>query len=113
VRSLLADPGLRRLAARYWRTGAAELIRSRSERLLLDDVRRLVPELRPEDLVRSGSGIRAQALAPDGTLLDDFAFARSPRAVHVLNAPSPAATASLAIAEQVADELDRVCAEHT
>lgn len=111
VRDLLADPGLRRLAARYWRTGAAELIRSRSARLLLHDVRRLVPELGPEDLVRSGSGIRAQALAPDGTLLDDFAFARSPRAVHVLNAPSPAATASLAIAEQVADELDRVRAD--
>jgi L-2-hydroxyglutarate oxidase LhgO len=112
VRSLLSDPGLRRLAARYWRTGAAELVRSRSERLLLADVRRLVPELRAQDLLPSGSGIRAQALAPDGTLLDDFAFARSPRAVHVLNAPSPAATASLAIAETVADELDDLIAQH-
>jgi L-2-hydroxyglutarate oxidase LhgO len=104
--ALLRDQGLRRLAGRYWRTGAEELARSRSRRLLLADVRRLLPDVGPEDLVRSGAGIRAQALAADGSLLDDFAFARSARGVHVVNAPSPAATASLAIAERVADELD-------
>jgi L-2-hydroxyglutarate oxidase len=106
--ALAREPGLRRLAARYWRTGAAELLRSRSERLLLADVRRLLPDATAEDLRPSGAGIRAQALGRDGTLLDDFAFATSPRAVHVLNAPSPAATASLAIADVIADRLDQL-----
>jgi L-2-hydroxyglutarate oxidase LhgO len=110
VRSLAGDPGLRRLGARYWRTGASELARSRVASLALRDARRLLPELGPGDLVGSGAGIRAQALAADGTLLDDFAFARSPRGVHVVNAPSPAATASLAIGEVVADELERAMA---
>jgi (S)-2-hydroxyglutarate dehydrogenase len=98
--------GLGRLAGRYWRTGAAELLRSRSTRLLLADVRRLVPEVDRADLLIAEAGIRAQALSPDGRLLDDFAFGTSPRAVHVLNAPSPAATASLAIAEVVTDRLE-------
>ena len=106
--ALARDPGLRRLAARYWRTGATELLRSRSERLLLADVRRLLPDVGAADLRPAGAGIRAQALDRDGTLLDDFAFATSPRAVHVLNAPSPAATASLAIAEVIADRLGRL-----
>ena len=106
LRGMVAEPGLWRLGARYWRTGAEELARSRSERLLLRDVQRLLPEVGPGDLVRAGAGIRAQALTADGTLLDDFAFARSPRGVHVVNAPSPAATASLAIAGVVADQLD-------
>lgn len=108
ARALARDRGLWRLGARYWRTGAEELARSRSRRLLLADVRRLLPEVGDQDLVRSGAGIRAQALSADGTLLDDFAFARSARGVHVVNAPSPAATASLAIAERVADELERI-----
>lgn len=106
--TLVGDRALWHLAARYWRTGGEELARSRSHRLLLRDVRRLLPEVGPDDLVRAGAGIRAQALAADGTLLDDFAFATSPRGVHVLNAPSPAATASLAIAEVVADRLEQL-----
>ena len=105
VRDLLTDPGLRRLAGRYWATGAAELARARSRRLTTRALQRLVPDLRATDLVPSGSGIRAQALRPDGTLVDDFEFAESPRAVHVLNAPSPAATAALAIGEEVARRL--------
>lgn len=108
TRALLRDPGLRRLARRYWKTGATELVRSRSSRLLLRDVRELLPEVQPQDLVPSSSGIRAQAMAPDGSLLDDFAFASSHRAVHVLNAPSPAATASLAIGGVVTDRLVEV-----
>ena len=80
-------------------------MRSRSRRLLLRDVRRLLPEVEAHDLVPSSSGIRAQAVDATGRLLDDFAFADSPGAVHVLNAPSPAATASLAIAEVVAQRL--------
>jgi L-2-hydroxyglutarate oxidase len=103
--ALAGDRGLWRLARRYWRTGAEELARSRVRRLLLADVRRLLPEVGDDDLVRGGAGIRAQALAADGTLLDDFAFARSPRGVHVVNAPSPAATSAMGIAEVVADEL--------
>ena len=102
ARALAGDPGLRRLATRYWRTGAAELVRSRSRRLLLRDVRRLVPDVGDADLLPAEAGIRAQAVAPDGTLLDDFAFGSSHRAVHVLNAPSPAATASFAIGDVVA-----------
>ncbi len=102
---LARSPALRGLARAYWRTGAQELVRSRSTRLLLRDVRRLLPEVEAHDLVPSSSGIRAQAVDATGRLLDDFAFADSPGAVHVLNAPSPAATASLAIAEVVAQRL--------
>jgi L-2-hydroxyglutarate oxidase LhgO len=102
---LARDPGLRRLATRYWATGAAELVRSRSVGLVARELRRMVPEVRAHDLVPAGSGIRAQALRPDGTLVDDFEFAVSPRAVHVVNAPSPAATASFAIGRTVARRL--------
>ncbi|HHQ49382.1 MAG TPA: FAD-dependent oxidoreductase, partial [Acidobacteria bacterium] len=65
-------------------------------------VQRLVPELGDDQLVRGGAGVRAQALAPDGALLDDFAIVRGERMVHVLNAPSPAATASIAIGRTIA-----------
>lgn len=106
--ALARDRGLWRLAGRYWRTGAEELARSRSHRLLLRDVRRLLPEVDAEDLVRSSAGIRAQALDRKGRLLDDFTFARSEHGVHVINAPSPAATASLAIADRVVDELEQI-----
>lgn len=106
TRDLVTSRGLRVLARRYWRTGLDELVRSRSPRRLLAEVRRLVPELEPADLVPSSAGIRAQAITSAGALVEDFAFATSPRAVHVLNAPSPAATASLAIAAHVADRLD-------
>ncbi len=101
------------LARKYWRKEVGEIHRSLSRRAFLEALRRLCPELTSDDLERSGSGVRAQAIAPDGTLLDDFAFADSPRAVHVLNAPSPAATASFAIAETVADRHDRVLASST
>ncbi|MFM7063479.1 MAG: L-2-hydroxyglutarate oxidase, partial [Actinomycetes bacterium] len=92
VLELARDPGLRRLGARYWTTGAAELVRSRSVALVARELRRMVPDVRTSDLLPAGAGIRAQALRPDGTLVDDFEFAVSSRAVHVVNAPSPAAT---------------------
>ncbi|MFM7067957.1 MAG: L-2-hydroxyglutarate oxidase [Actinomycetes bacterium] len=111
ARALLADRALRRLAARYWTTGAAELLRSRSVRLVARALQRMVPDLRTEHLRPSSSGIRAQALRDDGTLVDDFEFASSPRAVHVVNAPSPAATASLAIGRVVTDRLAAVMAD--
>ncbi|GJM38052.1 MAG: hydroxyglutarate oxidase [Acidimicrobiales bacterium] len=99
------------LARRYWRKEVGEIHRSLSRRAFLTALRRLCPDLTKADLEPSGSGVRAQAIAPDGTLLDDFAFADSPRAVHVMNAPSPAATASFAIAETVADRHERVVSE--
>lgn len=91
------------LAGKYWRKEVGEIHRSLSKRAFLKALRRLCPELSRDDLEPSGAGVRAQAIAADGSLLDDFAFADSPRAVHVMNAPSPAATASFAIAETVAD----------
>jgi L-2-hydroxyglutarate oxidase LhgO len=79
----------------------AELGRSLSLHSFANSLRRLVPELRDEDLEPGGAGVRAQAMTADGQLLQDFAFVRRPRALHVLNAPSPAATASLAIADEI------------
>lgn len=99
----LAFPGFWAMARRHWRTGAMELARSLRPSAFAQSLRRLVPALRREDLVRGGSGVRAQALEREGRLVDDFRFAQSERAVHVLNAPSPAATASLAIGRRVAD----------
>ncbi|MEA2604750.1 MAG: (S)-2-hydroxyglutarate dehydrogenase [Acidobacteriota bacterium] len=95
-------PGFWRLAARYWRTGAYEVRRSLLKGAFVRDLQRLVPEIRPADLHRAGSGVRAQALDAKGGLVDDFRIVRSERAVHVLNAPSPAATASIPIGEEIA-----------
>ncbi len=98
----LAWPGFRRLAMRYWRMGLAEQWRSLSKAAFVRSVRRLVPEVRGEHMRRGGAGVRAQALAPDGKLLDDFHIVRGAGMVHVLNAPSPAATASIAIGRTIA-----------
>jgi L-2-hydroxyglutarate oxidase len=105
VGATLRWPGTRRLVRRWWRTGARELSHALSSRLLVREAARYVPEIGPADVRRGPAGIRAQALGRDGALLDDFLLARTGRAVHVLNAPSPAATASLAIAEMIADEV--------
>jgi len=105
---LLAYPGLWRLLARHWRSGAAELLRDRSRRLLLRSLRRYLPEVTPDDLRPAGCGIRAQAVSPGGRLIDDFVLWSRPRLVAVRNAPSPAATAALAIAQLVADEVESV-----
>ncbi len=99
----LAFPGFWRLARRHWRTGLAETWRDVSKRSFLRELQRFVPELRAEDLRFGPSGIRAQALRADGTLIDDFSLAQSPRVLHVRNAPSPAATASLAIGRVLAE----------
>jgi len=94
--------GFLRLARRHWRTALSEMHRSWSKRAFLGSLRRLVPELQRADLARGGAGVRAQAVEPDGSLSDDFRILEGPRAVHVLNAPSPAATASIAIGRHVA-----------
>ena len=93
--------GLWRFLGAHSRMSVAEMRRSISRRRFADSLRRLVPELRDDDLERGGSGVRAQAMSADGKLVQDFAFVQSPRALHVVNAPSPGATASLAIADEI------------
>jgi len=98
-------PGLWRLARRYPRTALDEVARSLSRRRFARSLARLVPAVGREDLVRAHAGVRAQALLPDGTLVQDFLIETAPNQVHVLNAPSPAATCCLEIAKYVADQV--------
>ncbi|MFD4508621.1 L-2-hydroxyglutarate oxidase [Streptomyces sp. NPDC058457] len=102
VAGTLAWPGSWALARRHWRYGGGELLRSVSKKAFTTAVRRLLPAAEEGDLVRTAAGVRAQAVLRDGTLVDDFLIKEAPRAVHVLNAPSPAATASLPIGREVA-----------
>jgi L-2-hydroxyglutarate oxidase len=95
--------GFWRMARRFWLTGAYEMYRSLSRRAFWHALRKLVPEVGFHDIVPAGAGVRAQAVAPDGKLVDDFFIRRAERMVHVLNAPSPAATASLAIGQSIAE----------
>lgn len=106
VSDSLAWPGLWRLGRRYWRTGITEVARSVSDKRFLASLRELVPELPDGCLRPSHAGVRAQALHRDGRLVDDFYYERGIRQVHVLNAPSPAATASLEIGRRIADEVE-------
>src|SRR5580658_959557 len=101
--SALAFPGFWRMAAKHWRSGLNEFQRSFSKPASVRALQRLVPELRGEDLLPGGSGVRAQALRRDGTLVDDFQFVQSGNALHVLNVPSPAATASLLIGRAIVE----------
>jgi (S)-2-hydroxyglutarate dehydrogenase len=103
---LVRSPAMRRLARAHWRTGAGEVLRSISTRAMVRALQQLVPEVASADLVRAGSGVRAQAVGPDGTLVDDFVIDADGPIVHVLNAPSPAATASLAIGRHVVGALE-------
>ena len=105
LRETLRSPGFRRLARKHWRMGAGETVRDISTRLFVASARKLLPELEVGDVVPGPSGIRAQALAPDGTLVDDFVFHEADGVVHVRNAPSPGATSSLAIASVIADRV--------
>jgi (S)-2-hydroxyglutarate dehydrogenase len=95
--------GLWRMAGRYWRTGLGEFHRSWSKAAFVRALQKLVPELTSDDIVPAGAGVRAQALAPAGNLVDDFHIVPAERMIHVLNAPSPAATASLSIGRTIAD----------
>ncbi len=99
--SALAFPGFWRMAAKHWRSGMGEFHRSFSKPAFVRALQRLLPELRSQDLVPGGSGVRAQALRRDGTLVDDFQFVPSGKMLHVLNVPSPAATASLVIGRTI------------
>jgi L-2-hydroxyglutarate oxidase len=105
VLAILRHPGTRHLVRRHWRAAVGEVRRSLSRRAFARAVQRLVPAIDAADLHPAPAGVRAQALAPDGTLLDDFVVRETPRAVHVLSAPSPAATASLEIGRILAERV--------
>lgn len=104
----LAFPGFWRLAGRFWKIGAAEYRRSLSKRAFVASLQRLVPEVGMQDVARGGAGVRAQAVDRDGKLVDDFRIITAGRMVHVLNAPSPAATASLSIGKVVGEEVGKL-----
>lgn len=99
--------GFRRLAMRHWKTGIGEMHRSLSKAAFVKALQKLMPCLKSSDLVRGRAGVRAQAVSPDGKLVDDFLIQKSDSAIHVLNAPSPAATASLAIGQTIVDQVER------
>jgi (S)-2-hydroxyglutarate dehydrogenase len=101
----LTFPGLWRFLGRHKRMSWQELKRSFSRKLFCESLGRLVPEIRTEDLAKGGAGVRAQAMSPGGELVQDFCLVQRSRALHVLNAPSPAATASLAIGEEIAAQV--------
>lgn len=104
----LVFPGFWRLAGRLWRVGLAEYRRSFSKGAFVSSLQRLVPEIQAADVVRGGSGVRAQAVGHDGRLVDDFHIVTGERMVHVLNAPSPAATASISIGRMIAGEAGKL-----
>ncbi len=106
--AILASRGMHRLARRHWRTGVAEVGRSASKHLFVAAARRYVPELRSSDVIRAPAGVRAQALDADGSLVEDFRLSESGNVIWVRNAPSPAATSSLAIAEELVTRM-HVC----
>jgi L-2-hydroxyglutarate oxidase len=101
----LSFSGLRRFLAKYPKVCWNETRRSFSRALFCKSLQKLVPEIQPEDLTTGGAGVRAQAMTPEGALVEDFHFVEGPGELHVVNAPSPAATASLAIGEEIAERL--------
>jgi L-2-hydroxyglutarate oxidase len=105
LRETLAWPGTRRLMARQWRYGLGEIGRAASKRAFVAGLRRYLPELSARDVVAGPAGVRAQAVARDGALVDDFVISETEGALHVRNAPSPAATSSLALAREIADRV--------
>ncbi len=101
----LSYSGFRKLAGKYWKTGMGEMWRSASKRAFVKALKELVPAIEVEHLTEYPAGIRAQALQPDGSMMDDFAYKESKRIVNVVNAPSPAATSSIAIGGNIAEKL--------
>lgn len=101
----LSWPGFRKVALKYWRTGLGEYYRSLSKAAFTKALQKLIPEVRETDLVPAGAGVRAQACDRTGGLLDDFSIVEKSRVLHVLNAPSPAATSSIAIGETLCQKI--------
>ena len=104
IAGVLSFPGTWKLARKFGRTGLDEVLRSFSRKRFAESLARLVPAVGEADIVRAEAGVRAQAMLPDGSLVDDFLIETAPRQVHVLNAPSPAATSALEIGRHIADE---------
>jgi L-2-hydroxyglutarate oxidase len=98
-----AWPGFRKVAAKYWKTGMGEYYRSLSKAAFTKALQKLIPEIKEEDLVPGGAGVRAQACDRTGGLIDDFLILEDQHCVHVCNAPSPAATSSLSIGKTVSE----------
>ncbi|QDV19697.1 L-2-hydroxyglutarate oxidase LhgO [Gimesia panareensis] len=98
-------PGFLKMACKYWKTGLKEMWRSFSKPAFVEALQRLIPEIKSEHLEAAPAGVRAMALGPDGSLIDDFLFDESDRMINVLNAPSPAATSSLRIGQTIVDLL--------
>ena len=107
VIGILGYAGFWRMARRQWRAGVRELNRSFRKGVFVRSLERLIPEVTADDLAKGGAGVRAQAVARDGALVDDFRIERRPGAVHVLNAPSPGATCSLVIGRHIVDLAER------
>lgn len=105
VVDVLGYPGFWKLARKHWREGAQEVVRSLSKRAFVRSLQQLIPEVQADDLVPSAAGVRAQALTGNGSLVDDFLIVRGSRSMHICNAPSPAATASLAIGRAVVEQM--------
>ena len=105
IAETLRYKGFRTLAIKYWQTGIGEMHRSLRKPAFVKALQKLIPSIKATDLKPGRAGVRAQAVARDGNLVDDFLIQRNDRAVHVLNAPSPAATASLAIANHIVDQI--------
>jgi L-2-hydroxyglutarate oxidase LhgO len=103
----LTFPGFVKLATKYWQVGAGEMYRDLVKTAYVGALQRYIPELTADDCVPGPAGVRAQAMAADGSLVDDFVFDGSEGIVHVRNAPSPAATSSLAIGKHIADDVER------
>jgi len=101
----LTFPGFWKLAGRYYREAIREMVRSMSKRVFVKSLQQLIPEVAEDDLVPTDSGVRAQALMSDGKLVDDFLMVTGKNSIHVCNAPSPAATASLEIGRFIANQL--------
>jgi len=99
---VLAYPGFWKLSSKYWREGLEEMVRSASKAAFVKSLQQLIPDIRADDLVPAPAGVRAQALRPDGGLVDDFHIIEGDRSIHVCNAPSPAATASIEIGRHIA-----------
>ncbi|UBV44332.1 L-2-hydroxyglutarate oxidase (plasmid) [Deinococcus taeanensis] len=113
LREVLTNPGFRALARRHLREGAMEMMRSWSKATFVRSLQRLIPEVTADDIVPCAAGVRAQALTPEGKLVDDFLLIDGPNALHVCNAPSPAATSSLEIGRAIAARVPAAPRRHT
>ncbi len=105
TKEALTYPGFRKIASKYWKDGISEMYRSLSKKAFVRALQKLVPEIKSDDLIPGGAGVRAQAIDREGQIIDDFLFKEGKNILHVVNAPSPAATSSLAIGKAIANKM--------